>query len=315
MNHPVVRIATRASDLALWQARWVAGRLERLGHRVELVEVTTVGDASTAPLAELGVGVFVKGVQEAVREGRADLAVHSFKDLPAAPADGLELAAVPERAAAHDVLLLRPAAHDPAAGPLGAAAGTRIGTGAVRRTAQLAAVRPDLRAVALRGNVPTRVARLRAGDAFDGLLLAAAGLDRLGLDLAGLVRIDLDPTAWLPAPAQGALALEVRRGDPLGDALTDLHDVRGFGPIAAERGLLTLLDAGCQLALGAHAVREAGGAIVLDAWFEGVRVHARHALAEGAAMLAHEALGRPRRGPPAAPRVAAAGRPPVEAAP
>ena len=294
MTRSMVRIATRASALALWQARWVAARLAAAGHASELVEVTTAGDASSAPLRELGVGIFVKGVQEAVREGRADLAVHSFKDLPAAPAAGLEIAAVPARAAAHDVLLLRPQAVDASQGALPAAAGARIGTGAVRRVAQLAALRPDLRPADVRGNVPTRVAKLRAGE-FDGLMLAAAGLDRLGLDLTGLHRVDLDPTVFLPAPAQGALALEIRRGDALGDALTDLHDVHGYPPVAAERGLLGLLDAGCQLAFGAHARRE-GHEVVLDAWFEGRRVQGRHATGEVAAMYAFEGLGRPRRG-------------------
>jgi len=288
-----VRIATRASELALWQARWVASLLAAEGHASELVEITTVGDASSAPLRELGVGIFVKGVQEAVREGRADLAVHSFKDLPGAPAAGLEVAAVPPRAAAHDVLLLRPQAFDAANGALPAAAGARIGTGAVRRVAQLAALRPDLQPADIRGNVPTRVAKLRAGD-FDGLMLAAAGLDRLGLDLAGLHRVDLDPAVFLPAPAQGALALEIRRGDPLGDALTDLHDVPGFPTVAAERGLLALLDAGCQLALGAHAMR-AGGDVVLDAWFEGARAQGRHTSGEGAALFAFEGLNHGRR--------------------
>jgi hydroxymethylbilane synthase len=288
-----VRIATRASELALWQARWVASLLAAEGHASELVEITTVGDASNAPLRELGVGIFVKGVQEAVREGRADLAVHSFKDLPGAPAAGLEVAAVPPRAAAHDVLLLRPQAFDAANGALPAASGARIGTGAVRRVAQLAALRPDLQPANIRGNVPTRVAKLRAGD-FDGLMLAAAGLDRLGLDLAGLHRVDLDPTVFLPAPAQGALALEIRRGDPLGDALTDLHDVPGFPTVAAERGLLALLDAGCQLALGAHATR-AGGDVVLDAWFEGERAQGRHTSGEGAALFAFEGLNHGRR--------------------
>jgi hydroxymethylbilane synthase len=294
VNRRPIRIATRASDLALWQARWVAARLAELGHGSELVEVVTVGDRSTAPVRELGVGVFVKGVQEAVRDGRADLAVHSFKDLPSAPAEGLEVAAVPPRAAAHDVLLLRPEAFDDAAGALPTAAGARIGTGAVRRVAQLRALRPDLHATDLRGNVPTRVGRLRAGDGLDGLLLAAAGLDRLGLDLGGLRRVDLDPALLLPAPAQGALALEIRRGDPLGDLLTDLHDVRGFPTIAAERGLMAMLDAGCQLALGAHAVRGSDGLVALDAWFEGTRAGARHASGEGAAALTFEALGRPR---------------------
>ncbi|MFU8889443.1 MAG: hydroxymethylbilane synthase [Trueperaceae bacterium] len=294
MTRSKIRIATRASALALWQARWVATRLAGAGHASELVEVTTAGDASSAPLRELGVGIFVKGVQDAVRDGRADLAVHSFKDLPAAPAAGLEIAAVPERAAAHDVMLLHPRVLDAAHGALPVAAGARIGTGAVRRVAQLAALRPDLRTADVRGNVPTRVAKLRAGD-FDGLMLAAAGLDRLELDLTGLQRVDLDPAVFLPAPAQGALALEIRRGDPLGDALTDLHDVRGYPPIAAERGLLALLDAGCQLALGAHARRD-GADVVLDAWFEGRRAQGRHATGEGAAMFAFENLGRPRHG-------------------
>jgi hydroxymethylbilane synthase len=294
MRRPI-RIATRASDLALWQARWVATRLAELGHDSDLVEVVTVGDRSTAPVRELGVGVFVKAVQEAVREGRADLAVHSFKDLPSAPAEGLEIAAVPVRAAAHDVLLLRPAAFDADGGPLPVTAGARIGTGAVRRVAQLGALRPDVVAAEVRGNVPTRVEKLRAGDAYDGLMLAAAGLDRLGLDLGDLRRIDLDPGLLLPAPAQGALALEIRRGDPLGDLLTDVHDVRGYPLVAAERGLMAMLDAGCQLALGAHATRTGEGQVALDAWFEGVRGGGRHASAEGAAALAFEALGRPRR--------------------
>jgi hydroxymethylbilane synthase len=292
---PPIRIATRASDLALWQARWVAARLAALGRATELVEVVTAGDRSAAPVRELGVGVFVKAVQEAVREGRADLAVHSFKDLPSAPADGLEVAAVPPRAATHDVLLLRPGAFDEAHAPLPAAPGSSIGTGAVRRVAQLRLLRPDLVTAEIRGNVPTRLAKLRDGDAFDGLVLAAAGLDRLGLDLGGLHRIDLDPALLLPAPAQGALALEIRRGDPLGDLLTDVHDVAGYPMVAAERGLMAMLDAGCQLALGAHATRGDDGHLTLDAWYEGERARGRHTSAEGAAALAFEALGRPRR--------------------
>jgi hydroxymethylbilane synthase len=301
MTRPTtIRIATRASDLALWQAHWVAARLERLGHATELVLVRTDGDQSSAPIAQLGVGVFVTAVQSAVRDGRADLAVHSYKDLPAAPAAGLEVAAVPERAAVHDVLLVHPDAHDPGAGTLPLAAGARVGTGAARRQAQLRALRPDLVPVGLRGNVPTRAAAARSGTSREGapleaVVLAAAGLDRLALDLDGLVRVDLDPDVFLPAPAQGALALEIRRGDPLGDVLTDLHDVRGYPQVAAERGLMGVLDAGCQLALGAYARRAADGDVALAAWYEGARVDVCHRAAEGAALLAFEALGRPRR--------------------
>ncbi len=293
---PAIRIATRASDLALWQARWVASRLAAHGHASELVTVSTEGDRSAAPIRDLGVGVFVKAVQDAVRDGRADLAVHSYKDLPAAPTVGLEVAAVPQRAAVHDVLLIRPAAHDSAAGLLPLREGARVGTGAARRQAQLRAHRPDLVTGGLRGNVPTRVGKLRSDPGLDAIVLAAAGLDRLELDLHGLVRVDLDPERFLPAPAQGALALEIRRGDPLGDALTDLHDVAGFPLVAAERGLMGLLDAGCQLALGAYATRPTRDDDVrLLVWFEGTLAEGRHRSAEGAAMLAFDALGQPAR--------------------
>jgi len=282
-----VRIATRASALALWQAEYVRDRLAALGVAGELVLVETEADRSEAPIATLGVGVFTKAVQDAVLAGRADLAVHSFKDLPSANAPGLELAAVPPRAAAHDVLLVR-SGFDPDGGPLPLAAGARVGTGAARRRAQLLHARPDLDVAPLRGNVPTRVGRLREGR-FDAVVLAAAGLDRLGLDLAGLTRVDLPVDVMVPAPAQGALALEIRRGDPLGDRLTDLHDVAGFPPVAAERTLMALLAAGCQLALGAHA-RRASDDLELDAFYEGRRVRVRHASPEGAARLALDAL-------------------------
>lgn len=290
------RIATRGSDLALWQARSVAARLAEFGHASELVLIETSGDRSQAPIASIGVGVFTKAVQEAVLRGDADVAVHSYKDLPSLSPDGLELAAVPPRAAAHEVLLVRPDRHDAAAGLLPLPKGASVGTSAVRRRALLAAFRPDLDAVALRGNVPTRLQRLRDG-AFDALIVAAAGLERLELDTSDLVRVDLDPEVFIPAPAQGALALEVRRGDELADALTDLHDVVGYPPVAAERGLMAQLQAGCQLALAAHAWRD-GATLAMTAWFEGREARVRHPHPEGLAMLAYEALGRPSGGRP-----------------
>ena len=283
-----VRIATRGSDLALWQARYVAERLASFGVASELVLVETSGDRSHAPIPTIGVGVFTKAVQDALLRGEADVAVHSYKDLPSLPAQGLELAAVPPRASVHEVLLVRPERFDPAAGALPLPQGAVIGTSAVRRRALLGALRRDLQVEPLRGNVPTRVARLREG-AFDGVLLAAAGLERLALDLGDLVRVDLDPEVFVPAPAQGALALEVRRGDPLADRLTDLHDVVGYPTVAAERGLMAQLQAGCQLALGAHAWRD-GATLAMVAWFEGRAARVRHPHPEGLAMLAFEAL-------------------------
>lgn len=287
--NPRIRIATRASDLALWQARWVAAWLAAAGVATELVEVQTVGDLSDAPLDQLGVGVFVRGVQAALIGGGADLAVHSYKDLPSAGAVGLEIVAVPTRAALHDVLIVQPQVVDAAAGAIPLRSGARIGTGAVRRTSQLLELRPDLACVAIRGNVPTRVAQVRE-QRLDGVMLAAAGLDRLQLDLDGLVRIDLDPRVFLPAPAQGALALEMRVGDPLQPWVRAIHDAAHHPCVAAERHLLALLDAGCQLALGVLATHTAAGIEVL-ASFEGKRVRGLAMEPEGAAQAAFDALG------------------------
>lgn len=288
-----VRIATRGSDLALWQAAYVRAGLERLGRRAELVTVETQGDRERGPFAAMqGQGFFTKAVQEAVLDGRADLAVHSHKDLPSAPTPDLEIAAVPPRADPRDVLLMRSEAFDPRAGRLPLKRGATVGTSAARRRRQLGYLRPDLAIAELRGNVPTRVDRLRAGD-YHAVVLAAAGLERLDLDLSDLDAIALDPGAMVPAPAQGALALEIRRDDAeLAALLTDLHDPRSYRAIAAERGLMAMLQGGCQLALGAHAVFE-DGRVTLRAWYEGRGVLVEHPSSEGAAMLAFDALGRP----------------------
>lgn len=286
-----IRIATRASELALWQARWVAAQLARLGVASELLEIQTLGDLNHAPLAELGVGVFVRGVQAALLDGRADLAVHSYKDLPSAGAAGLEIVAVPQRAAVHDVLVVKPNAVDRSAGLIPLRLGARVGTGAVRRTSQLQSLRADLVCVPIRGNVPTRVAQVREGH-LDAVMLAAAGLDRLQLDLGGLERVDLDARSFLPAPAQGALALEMRVGDPLQASVRPLHDRDGSQLVAAERHLLALLDAGCQLSLGVTAARTPAGFELL-AYFEGRRARALAADPLASAQAAFNALGAP----------------------
>lgn len=295
-----VRIATRASALALWQARRVAEALARLDVSSSLVEVSTLGDDDQRPFASLtGSGFFTKAVQEAVLAGAADIAVHSFKDLPSAPTPGLALAAVPERADARDVLLVLPAALDRGAAALPLRHRAHVGTSAARRRAQLLAARPDLQPVELRGNVPTRVEKLRAGS-YDAIILAKAGLDRLALDLAGLHAVVLEPALMMPAPAQGALAIEVRAADaPMVALLTELDDQAARRLVTAERELMALFDAGCQLALGAHATAGPGGAgpVTLAAWYDGIRVTASHTDPRQAARLAHQRLAGTAAGP------------------
>jgi hydroxymethylbilane synthase len=256
-----LRIATRGSALALWQAEHVAALLRAAAPDVA-VEVLVVDVAADRrldiPIWELGgKGVFAKEVQAAVLDGRADLAVHSYKDLPSRSPDGLIIAAVPERLDAADVLLVRPEAADASAGDLPLRAGARVGTSAARRKALLAAARPDLEIGLLRGNVPTRVRALLDGR-FDAIVLAAAGIARLdrasgtALVPADIVRVRLDPKRFVPAPAQGAIAIQVRDDAPaVIAAVRSLNDDLTTNALRAERALLGLAEAGCVLPFGA----------------------------------------------------------------
>ncbi len=247
-----LRLATRGSTLAWTQSGTVADALRALGHDVELVKVTTHGDVTSAPLASLGgAGVFVGAVRAAVLAGEADLAVHSFKDLPTEPAEGLVLGAVPPREDPADALCARDGL-DLAGLPTGA----RVGTGSPRRAAQVLALRPDLEVVAIRGNVETRLRR--ASDDLDAVLLAAAGLRRLGLEASITER--LDPDEFLPAPAQGALAVECRAdaSAELLEALGRLDDPPTRSAALAERAVLARLEAGCAAPVAAHAIGSDG---------------------------------------------------------
>ena len=249
-----LRLATRRSPLARAQSQLVADELTaRFGRRIELVEVTTYGDSSRAALATIGgAGVFVSALREAVLAGTADFAVHSLKDLPTAPAAELVLAAVPPREDARDALVARDGL---TLGEL--PAGNRVGTGSPRRAAQLRALGLDLTVVDVRGNVDTRL-RLVTDGAVDAVVLARAGLARLGrLDAVTEV---LDPIQMLPAPGQGALAVECRlpRADAAHDAellalLAQLDDPPSRATVVAERGLLAALEAGCSAPVGAFA--------------------------------------------------------------
>jgi hydroxymethylbilane synthase len=244
-----VRIATRGSDLALWQARHIAERIEReLGRASEIVPLKTTGDRLQGiSLAKVGgKGLFVKEIEEALLDGRADVAVHSAKDLPAELEPGLALVAFPERADPRDALVASVGIGGLDALPRGA----RVGTGSVRRTAQLRRARADLEIVPLRGNVPTRLAKLES-ERLDAVVLACAGLERLGLGARITERID--PDRLLPAVAQGALAVQARRDDPLAGELAALDHHESAARVAAERAFLTRLGGDCNVPLAAFA--------------------------------------------------------------
>ena len=231
-----IRVGTRASLLATTQARHVADLVEaRLGRPVELVEVTTEGDRSPAPLATLGgTGVFVTALREALSGGRIDIAVHSLKDLPTAPDPRIALAAVPPREDPRDVVVARDGL---TLGEL--PAGSRIGTGSPRRAAQLHALGMGLEVADIRGNVDTRVGKVRSGE-YDAVVLARAGLARIGR-LDDVTEV-LDPLQMLPAPGQGALAVEARADDPLALELAVLDDAPTRAAVTAERTVLATLS-------------------------------------------------------------------------
>ncbi|QKE83700.1 hydroxymethylbilane synthase [Arthrobacter sp. NEB 688] len=243
-----LRLGTRRSALATTQSTWVADRLRALGHEVELVEITTEGDRDrTTPLAQLGgTGVFVSALREALADGRVDLAVHSLKDLPTAPDPRVDIAAVPVREDVRDALVARDGL---TLGEL--PAGATVGTGSPRRRAQIEALGLGLVLTELRGNVDTRLRAVHEGR-LDAVVLAAAGLRRLGR--ADEVTELLDPLQVLPAPGQGALAVEVRRDDDATRAaVAPLEDADARACVTAERTLLAELEAGCSAPVGALA--------------------------------------------------------------
>lgn len=258
----IVRIATRKSALALWQARHVAEHLERChqGLRTELVPLSTRGDQLLeTPMSRIGgKGLFLKELERALLDGVADIAVHSMKDVPVEMTPGLEIGAMLERASAFDAWLSRDGA-----GIDDLPAGSKVGTSSLRRQSQVLGRRPDLRVESLRGNVGTRVEKLEAGS-YDAIILATAGLQRLGLEKK--VTAELTPPDWLPAPAQGVIGVQCRTGDALTAhwiaALDHLATRQGT---VAERTLSARLGGSCQLPLAAYAERKAGDVLELHA--------------------------------------------------
>ena len=246
MTAPHIRIGTRGSKLAQWQANWVAEQLRTHGATAELIKITTSGDVEqSGPIASVGTqGVFTKEVQSAVLTGEVDLAVHSLKDLPTQQEGGLVLGAVPERESIADALVANEA-DSLAALPSGA----RVGTGSLRRQAQLKHLRPDLEVLGIRGNVDTRLRKLDEGQ-YDAIILAAAGLRRLGWD--DRITELLQPPRMLPAVGQGALGIECRADEQaVIDLLRQLDDQETHAATAAERTMLSLLHGGCSAPVGA----------------------------------------------------------------
>ena len=304
-----LRIGTRRSALALTQARSVAAALTALGQQAELVEITTTGDRGAGAGDKAR---WVKELDAALLAGEIDLAVHSAKDVPGELPDGLEIAAVPLRADPRDVLC--------GADSLDALpAGARIGTSSLRRRAQLLAARDDLEIVELRGNVGTRLDKLAAGEC-DALVLALAGLVRL--DRAADAGDALDPERFVPAPGQGTLAVQARRGDVrIAPALTPLTDPGTLAALQAERALCRELGASCATPVGALATADGAGGLSVSA-FVGLpdgsawvadrldgpacdpaglgRIVARRLLSAGAGDLLEQAAGMVASGVPAA---------------
>lgn len=242
-----VRIGTRGSVLALAQAGIVSQALERAGRQIEIVVIATPGDLSSAPIPEIGVGVFTSALREALLGEQVDVVVHSYKDLPTAPAPNIVLAAVPPRGDPRDALIARDGL---ALGEL--PPGSRIGTGSPRRTAQLRALGLGLEILPIRGNIDTRMRKVIDGE-LDGVVLARAGLVRIGRDAE--ITETLDPIQLLPAPAQGALAVECRCDDVDIDHLLQsmVDDKSARVAVTAERALLAALEAGCSAPVGALA--------------------------------------------------------------
>ena len=247
-------IGTRGSKLALCQARWVAGRLAAVGVESSIRVIRTTGDRQAdLPLAEMGrqqglKGLFTKEIEDALIDLSIDLAVHSLKDLPTDLDSRLQLGCVPARADPRDVLVGRTCDQ--------LAPGDRVGTGSPRRAAQLGQLLPGTQVLDIRGNVDTRIRKLRSGE-YDAIVLAAAGLVRMGLDSEVAEYLDID--RMVPAIGQGALGIEVRAGDRgVLDAIMPLHEEAAAAEVRAERSLLRALGGGCELPLGGHAKVDGG---------------------------------------------------------
>jgi len=252
-----IRIGSRGSDLALWQANFVKDELTKNGHDVEIKIIVTRGDKiQNLSFDKIeGKGFFTKEIEDALLNDEIDLAVHSHKDLETSQPQGLKIGAVSYRANPADVLLIRKESVSEI-NVLEIKEGAVIGTSSARRQTQVRRLRPDVTLNELRGNVPTRINKLREGQ-YDGIILAAAGIERLQLDLSDLKVVELIPESFIPAPAQGVLGLQIREGDDqVEQALSCLHNEDVAQLIHIERSILKKMDGGCQLPLGVYCIKD-----------------------------------------------------------
>lgn len=271
MTSRTIRIATRASELALRQARMVEDALREKGFECELVTFKTKGDKKLdEPLSEIGAkGLFTHELETALKKKKVDCCVHSLKDLPTELPDGLVVGAILEREDPRDVIVINSITQADGLSEL--PAGSRVGTSSLRRRAQLLALRPDLEVVELRGNVPTRLRKVDTAQVH-AAILAAAGLIRL--NAIQRIKQYLDAPQWLPAAGQGAIAIEIREDDiEMGEIVSHLDHQQTRIAVTAERSFLSALEGGCQVPIGALASRNASGELELHGFVSDVRGH------------------------------------------
>ena len=272
MDNQLIRIGTRGSDLALWQANYTKAKLESVGYTVELIIIKTTGDLTTHLSFDKieGKGFFTKELEDALLNDDIDLAVHSMKDLPTQSPPGLKTAGISTRQNPADWLLIKKESYSPDE-DLFLKEGAVVGTSSARRKAQILSLKPGVSVLDLRGNVPTRVQKLREGN-YDAILLAAAGLERLQLDLSDLEVVKLHPREFVPAPAQGVLAFQIKDDNTKAkEAVKHLHDSVTLETVNIERKILKLMEGGCQMPLGVYCEKDDMGnyhvwAAVSDSW-------------------------------------------------
>jgi len=271
-----LKLGTRGSKLALWQANFIKDQLVKSGQDVEIVIIKTRGDKiQDIGFSKMeGKGFFTKEIEDALIDGRVDFAVHSMKDMPTTNPEGLCLTALSYREDPRDCLVIKKSSVQAKALKLGDSA--KVGTSSARRKAQLLHYRSDLQIADIRGNVPTRLEKLKNGD-FDAIVLAKAGLNRLKIDLSDFEFIDLNPREFVPAPAQGVVALQVRESDTeTRKVLRQIHHAEVARCTNVERRVLQLMDGGCQMPLGVHCEQDEHGnfhvsAALATAWDAPVR--------------------------------------------